>query len=320
MIYKQIKGIDKKVSALFYGTASEAFLAGGDHNEILDAVVETGINAIDTGRVYGNAEESLGKWLRARNNRSEMVLLSKCGHPDNATGADRISEKEIRADFAVSSELLGTDYIDIYLLHRDNPAIPVGEIVEIMNALKQEGKIGIFGGSNWSTARIQEANAYAAAHGLDPFVVSSPSYGIAEQVKMPWIGVGETLTGPKAAADRAWYRDNDMPVLAYASLGHGMFSGRVKSDDPATAERFMDEFGCKGYAYPVNFETLARVEKMAQEKGVSVPALATAWLLHSDMNVFSIVSSMNVGRMKENAAAADIVLTKEERDYLKTEA
>ena len=81
-----------------------------------------------------------------------------------------------------------TDYIDIYLLHRDDPAVPASEIVEIFNAMHREGKIGAFGGSNWTHERIQEANAYAKDHGLIPFTVSSPNFGLADQIADPWGG------------------------------------------------------------------------------------------------------------------------------------
>ncbi|MEZ4634705.1 MAG: aldo/keto reductase [Caldilineaceae bacterium] len=70
---------------------------------------------------------------------------------------------------------LQVDFVDLYLLHRDNPAVPVGPIVEVLNEHHKAGKIGAFGGSNWSPARIAEANAYAAANGLKPFVASSPT-------------------------------------------------------------------------------------------------------------------------------------------------
>ncbi len=83
------------------------------------------------------------------------------------------------------------------MLHRDNPQVPVSIIVDTMNRLYDEGKIGAFGGSNWSYERIEQANEYAAKHNLIPFTVSSPNFGLAEQVDNPWVGQCVTLSGPK---------------------------------------------------------------------------------------------------------------------------
>lgn len=165
------------MSRILYGTAIQPFLDGGDGKELLDAVYGMGINTLDTGRVYGKAEQSIGKWMEERGLRDKVVILSKCAHPD-VFGKKRVSEKEIRKDFAESSKYLRTDYIDIYLLHRDDPDVDAGEIVEIMNAMHEEGKIGAFGVSNWTHQRIAEANEYAHSHHLIPFTVSSPNFAL----------------------------------------------------------------------------------------------------------------------------------------------
>ncbi len=81
---------------------------------------------------------------------------------------------------------LGTDYLDLYVLHRDDPSVPVGPIVEALTAHKKAGRIGAFGGSNWTHERMQEANEYARVNDLTPFAVSSPNFSLAEQYKEPW--------------------------------------------------------------------------------------------------------------------------------------
>ena len=147
----------------------------------------SGVNAFDTARVYALSEKSLGDWVYQRGLREQVVLLSKCGHP-SVSGEKRINEQEIRRDFAESSQYLKTDFIDIYLLHRDDPEIEAGVAVEILNALYAEGKIGAFGGSNWTHQRIEEANEYAYKHSLVPFSVSSPNFGLADQICDLWGG------------------------------------------------------------------------------------------------------------------------------------
>ena len=124
----------------------------GEGDSLLDAAFDLGMNTIDTARVYvdGNSESSIGGWMKRRNNRNDIVILSKGGHFDMATGRVRVNREEMRYDLETSLKQLQTDYIDIYLLHRDDPHVPVGEIVEIFNEMHKEGKIGAFGGSNWT--------------------------------------------------------------------------------------------------------------------------------------------------------------------------
>ena len=158
------------------------------------------------------------------------LLYTSC-HPYD--GRDRVTPENLKHDIEQSFERLGTDYIDIYLMHRDDPKVEPGPMVEILNEYHKAGRIGAFGGSNWTHQRIAEANQYAGEHGLIPFTVSSPNFGLCDQIGDPWGGGPGcvTISGPSNAEARAWYRDNQIPVLAYSSLGRGMFAGIVKSDD-----------------------------------------------------------------------------------------
>ena len=238
MLYVDIPYVHKPVSRILYGTAAAPFIMGGDGNALLDEMFALGVTGFDVARAYLASELSLGRWIESRGNRDKIVILSKCGHP-SVFGRKRVTEADMRKDFRKSCGFLRTDYIDIYLLHRDDPDVPAGEIVEIFNAMHAEGKIGAFGGSNWTYRRIAEANEYAYAHNLIPFTVSSPNFGLANQVQDPWGGGCQTISGPAHAADRAWYRENGMPVVAYSSLGRGLFSGRLKYADRENAAQYM---------------------------------------------------------------------------------
>ena len=311
MEYSEIKYVNKPVSRIFYGTASEPFMSGGDGTELFDAVYDLGINAFDTARVYQGAEKSLGNWIEKRGIRDKVVILSKCGHP-TPLGRKRINEKAMRKDFETSSRYLRTGYIDIYLLHRDDPEVDAGEVVEIFNAMHAEGKIGAFGGSNWTHERISQANEYAYKHNLIPFTVSSPNFGLADQVRDPWGGGCVTISGPSNKAAREWYRKTDMPVIAYSSLAHGFFSGRLKSSCPEEARKLLSKEAVKGYVCLENFERLRRCERLAEEKKCTVPQIAMAWIYGQQLNTFAVVSSSSAARMKENIQALEIRLTEEE--------
>ena len=317
MKYETIPYVNKPVSRILFGAAQPSFLRREENNAILDAALEAGITTIDTARNYALSEKSIGIWLRERKCRDQVVLLSKCAHPDD-DGTKRVNEAAIRSDFARSTELLGTDYIDIYLLHRDDPEVDVAVPVETLNAMHAEGKIGAFGGSNWSYERIQEANEYACSHGLIPFTVSSPHFSLARQQQDPWGGGCVSITGKEKANERTWYKKNQMPIVAYSSLGRGLFSGRFTSaDDPA---RYLDDVALRGYGCADNYERLARCEELAKKKHCSVSQLALAWLFQQELNVFAVCAMSSTKRMAENAASLRIALSPEESQYLNLES
>ncbi|MCM1123053.1 MAG: aldo/keto reductase [Eubacterium sp.] len=315
MKYMDIPYVQKPVSRILYGTAMPPFMLGQDGGELLDAMYALGVNTFDMARGYMGAEKSVGKWLEEKGMRDKVVLLSKCGHP-SMFGKKRINDRDIRKDFERSSQALGTDYIDIYLLHRDDPDVPAGEIVEIFNAMHEEGKIRAFGGSNWTHQRIAEANEYAEQHNLIPFSVSSPNFGLAEQVNDPWGGGCITISGPDNEEARQWYADTQMPVIAYSSLGRGLFSGRVKGDDTESAAEILDSVAMKGYACEENFERLRRCEELAERKQCSVAQIAMAWIYGQPLNTFAVVSTSSPKRMKQNIEALHLNLTEEECRYL----
>ena len=98
-----------------------------------------------------------------------------------------------------SLDRLGTDHLDLYLMHRDNVEVPVGEFVDVLNEHAEAGRIRAFGGSNWSIERFEEANAYAAAHGKRGFAALSNHFGLARALDVPWAGCVE-VTDPTSRA------------------------------------------------------------------------------------------------------------------------
>lgn len=313
--YADIDGLNLPVSRIFFGTAVMPMLLGEDVSYILDTAVSAGINAFDCARGYGRAEESLGSWIKSRNNRDRIIVLTKCGNVD-MKGQVKVNRKVIESELTKSLKALQTDYIDIYLLHRDDPATPIPEIMETLNDAKNAGKIKVFGASNWTHERIAEANKYAAEHGLDGFAVSSPNYGLACQVEDPWGGECVTIAGPENADAREWYAVNQMPVIAYSSLARGFFSGKFKSGDYEGARKLLDKAGQKGYLHETNMQRLTRTEKLAEHNHSAVPQIALQYVFSNDMNVFAIVSSLNPKRLASNVKAALEPLSAEDVKYL----
>ena len=134
-----------------------------------------------------------------------------------------------------------------------------------------------------------------------------------------WGGGCVTLSGPENEGDRAWYRENQMPVIAYSSLGRGFFSGRFRSGDYENARRVLDPYAQRGYLYEENMARLKRCEALAKRYGVTVPEIAMRYVFGSGMNLFAVVSTSSAERLKMNLRAADEPLSGEEIRYLEGE-
>lgn len=315
---KTIKGLSKKVSPIICGCAMPQMMDGNDASDVLDKVMGSGINFFDTAKEYGLSEVSLGKWLEKGDNRERSVVLTKgCHHTPE--GIKRISPECFKEDIENSMERLRTDYIDVYLLHRDDLTVPVGPIMETFDSYFRKGIIKVCGVSNWTTARIEEANRYARDHGLVEITVSSPNYSLCEQLGDPWGQGCVTISGKSGADERDWYRKNNMPVFSYSSLGRGFFSGLIKSGDMEGARDFLDEAAIRGYYYPENFKRLKRVEQLAQQKNANVPQIAMAWVLSQPLNIFPIVTCDKSEVITDSIKALSIKLTNNEIDWLNLE-
>ena len=309
----KIHGVDKELSRIIMGTMIVGLKNYGESAELLDAAMELGINAFDIAYVYGggDSERAVGKWMEERGNRDDVFIITKGAHHNQ--DRKRVTPYDITSDLMDSLARLRTDYIDSYLLHRDDPSLPVGPIMDCLHEHCAAGRIRSFGGSNWTYARIAEANAYAAEHGQIPMSVSSPNYGLCEQVDDPWGPGCVTISGPGGAYERGFYLKTHMPVMAYSSLGRGMLSGRVTREN---YKELLDGAALKAYAYDVNFERLDRARELAAAKGASVPQIGLAYILNGPLNVFPIVGAASPRELSETAAAVDITLYGQELEWL----
>lgn len=307
--------IDKPISRLVQGTMMMNPSKLEESFAIMDAFWETGGNCFDTAHVYGNGEceRALGHWLSERGVRDQVVILGKGAH--HSRDRKRVTPFDIAADIHDSLARMQVETIDLYLLHRDDPSQPVGPIVEALNEQHTAGRIGAFGGSNWSVARIQAANAYAAENNLLPFVASSPNFSLAEQVRPPWPDC-VSLGGPAGEADRRWYLENQVALFTWSSLAGGFFSDRFRRDNLDSFEDGYDKLCVEVYGMESNFQRLDRVRELAGQKGVTVPQIALAYVLRQPQNIFALVGSRNPQEVQVNAQAADLALTREEIAWL----
>lgn len=273
---------------------------------LLDAAFEAGCNAFDTARVYGNglSDQVLGKWLRSRRVRDQVVLIAKGGHPD-AEWKSRLGPEALTEDLDRTLSSVAVDYVDHYLLHRDDPAIAVGPIMETLHTFVQAGKVTAIGASNWSHKRIEEANAYAAERGLTPFATSSPQFSLAEAVAPPWPGC-VSITGAGGAEARTWYETTQMPVLAWSPLAGGYLSQRADADGSPDGT----------YASEANAKRRDRLHQLATRRGIPAEQIALAYLLRQPMKVIPVAAASTPARFRELLAATGVPLSIEERDWL----
>ena len=317
MRYGEVQGIGKPVSRLVQGSImlSEGDLAGSF--ALLDAVWAAGGTAFDTAHSYGAGEKErvLGRWIAERGIREQVVILDKGAHPE--AGHDRrVTPEDITSDLLESLERLGTEYIDLYVLHRDDPEVPVGPLVETLSEHCRAGRIHAFGGSNWAYERVREANEYAAAHDLVPFTVSSPNFSLAEQFRPPWKGC-LSVSGRQGMEARRWYREQGMPLFTWSSLAGGFFSGRFSRTNLDEFTAPIDLVCIEAYAYEENFRRLDRAREMAAARGLSIPQIAMAYVAnqHED-DIFALVGCANGDEFRQNTAALELALTPQELAWL----
>ncbi|MDF2984606.1 MAG: putative aldo/keto reductase [Eubacterium sp.] len=278
--------------------------------EMMDRYLEAKGNTIDTARVYCDwlenghsaSERTIGEWIRARNNRKEVILVTKGGHPGK-DGVTRLSANEIISDMETSLKTLQTDYADLYLLHRDDANIPVDGIMDTLHTLVLQGKARAVGVSNWSCERIKQANEYAEKNNKTKLVISQIQWSLAEC--FPKNFNDETLV---CMNDREYeqYLEMGMPVMAFSSQANGLFS---KADDKGlvnVSEKLQKFLTLE------NINRYNNLTKLCQKKGYSKTAVALNYIMDNKLNGSAIIGCTNIAQLQNCLEAADITLTEEE--------
>ena len=315
MQYGHVPGIDKPVSRLVQGTMMVSTRELQESFDLLDAAYELGCNTFDTAHVYGGGdnERMVGRWVHERNLRDKLVIIGKGAHHNQ--DRKRVTPCDIASDLSDSLARFRFSYIDLYLLHRDDPSVPVGPVIEALNEHRAAGRIHAFGASNWTHQRIEEANEYAVKHDLVPFVASSPNFSLAEQVKEPWPDC-ITISGPRNAEAREWYQQHHMPLFTWSSLAGGFWSGRFSPDNLDTFESYADKLVVQSYSSPGNFERLERVNALAHEKHLSIPQVALAYVMNQPLNIFALVGCRSREEFLANAEVLDTKLSPDQLAWL----
>ncbi len=309
-----LAGLDKPLSRLVMGCDNQPSYAHA--SVVWDDYVAAGGNVFDTAHIYGGGsmETLLGDWQRARGLREEIVIIGKGAHtPDNFP--DRV-----RRQLDESLSRLQTDYVDIYFLHRDNAELPAGEFIDALNEELRAGRIKVLGASNWTLERIREANAYAAANGLQGFTAISNNFSLARMIDPVWPGV-------ESASDdefRTFLEDTKLALFPWSAQARGFFTPwaeavlaasedeqvQLTSAQPTVAELkrvwFSDE----------NLERRRRAAELAEARGVETINIALAYVLRQPFPTFPLIGPRSLHETASSMAGLDVTLSSDELSWL----
>ena len=301
---QQLPASELKLSTFCCGLGDLFALPSSESDALLDAFVEAGGNFFDTAHCYsfwlpgGNGQSEIGiaDYLRRRGLTDQVTVATKGGHP-SAPGYRAVdyylSPERIGADIQDSLGRLQSSHVALYYLHRDDERVPVGEIIDSLNDEIERGRLRFLGASNWSTARIAEANDYARANGLSGFIISQPRWSLAR-------AQGGDRTLVDADDEINWYQEKNFPLAVYSPTAHGYFDGNTTG----------------AYDSPRNAARRERAESLARKHNATPGQIALAYLVNQPFPVFPILGTSNVARLREALGADELELTPDETAWL----
>ena len=302
MTYRTLGSCGMKVSELCLGT----MMFGNETDErtsldMIERAIDAGINFLDTADKYnaGESERVVGKALEGR--REQIVLATKVtlpmGEGPNMSGSSR---KHIIEGCEASLRRLGTDYIDLYYLHKPDPDTPIEESLSALDQLVRQGKVLYPAVSNFPAWRVADALGAQAQAGWDPLVAVQPLYNIANRdIEVELLPACEEL---------------GLGVVSYSPIARGVLTGKYAAGEEPPEEsragrgneRLMEtEFR------PSNFELAREVVTLADEAGCTAAQLAVAWVMANELVTCPIIGPRTMDQLEDNLGALDVEITPE---------
>lgn len=282
----------------------EWVLDEAETRDIIKLALDLGVNFFDTANVYssGTSEEFLGRALKDFAKRDEVAIATKVFFPmregPNSLG---LSRKAIFHSIDESLKRLGTDYVDLYIIHRFDKNTPVEETMEALNDVVRAGKARYLGASAMYAWQFQKARNYAASKGLHNFVSMQNHYNLLyredEREMVPYCqdaGVALTPYSP----------------LAAGRLSRGPEESTIRLETDATAK------GKYGGTWETDKPIVLRVQELAQKRGVSMSQVALAWLLSKPLLAAPVIGATKARHIEDAAKAVQVKLTADEIAFL----
>lgn len=282
---------------VFGWTADEA-----TSHRLLDAFVDGGFNAIDTADVYsawvpghvgGESEDVIGRWLKARGKRDDVLILTKVAMWPAQPG---LSAANITAAVEGSLKRLQTDYIDLYQSHQDDADTPIEETLEAYGRLIKAGKVRAIGASNFTPERLEASLKTSADKGLPRYETIQPKFNLYDREEVE--GALAQLTARE-----------DLGVIPYYGLAAGFLTGKYR--DPGDLEGKARGRTVKQYLNDKGLRVLAALDEAAKAVSATQAQVALAWIMAHPSITAPIASATRVEQLNELMGAARLTLPAE---------
>lgn len=312
-------------------TVSELCLGGGCFGskltekqsfEVLDRYVELGGNFIDTAKVYCGwipgmdriSETVIGKWLKEKEHKEDIVVATKGAHYNLATpNISRVTKEDICLDLDESRKILGLDTIDFYWIHRDDETKDIGEIIDIMEGLVEEGKIRYYGASNYSVERLKEAQEYAKKNKKTGFLAVSNQWSLANKRTDAMEQEKKTSSLITTSYEQfKWHKESQVPLIPYSSTAEGFFY-KMYQEGRRIDRNSMSKADCAGSAYWTDRNLMIYYDlmKLYKEYGLSFISMSIAYLLNQPFQVLPVCGVSNMEQLDDIVRGTELHLPKE---------
>jgi len=271
---------------------------------VIDRAVELGINFFDTANVYshGESEEILGEAI-ADCDREELVVATKVyGEMDAGPNGRGLSRKHVLDQARASLDRLGTDYIDLYQIHRWDEHTPIEETLSALDTLVEDGLVRYVGASTMPAWKLMKALGEAEGSNYERFVSLQCEYNLVDRHE-------EANALPLCA-------DQNLGVVPWSPLAGGFLADKYeRASDPEEGRAATDEFMRKRFT-DENWEVLGVVRDIAEEKDATAAQVSLAWLLHKDVVDAPIIGPRTLDHLESNVGALDVELSHDEIERL----
>ena len=268
--------------------------------------IEAGINFFDTADMYslGASEEVTGRALRDFANRDEIVIATKVFFPMGpGPNLGGLSRKHILNAIDASLRRLGVDYVDLYQIHRVDPATPIEETLEAMHDVVKSGKARYIGASSMFAWQFAKMLNTSEAHGWTRFVTMQPHYNLVYREE-------EREMLPLCI-------DEGIGVIPWSPLARGFLAGnRTRDKQGETSRSQSDEYAHQMYYADSDFTIVERVVELAKRRGVAPAQIALAWVLNRPGITAPIIGASKIEQLEQSIAAVEIELDADEMTYL----
>lgn len=308
MNYRRLGRTGLKVSALCLGTMQWGWTADEEASfKVMDAFVEAGGNFIDTADVYsrwaegnpgGVSEQIIGRWLKARGNRSKIILATKVrGQMGDEPNDKGLSRKHIMDAVDASLRRLQTDYIDLYQTHSSDPETPIEETLRALDDLQRAGKVRYVGASNYKAWELTESLWKADTEHTVRYDSLQPKYNMVTRE--------EFERELKQVCEKY-----EIGVIPYSPLAAGFLTGKYERNQATESKRA--EGVEKNFATETGWKTLDAVKAVAGELNSTPAAVSLAWLLRQPVISSPIIGANSPEQLADNLAAVDLKLSNEQ--------